>query len=72
VACHATDPLVLAKVLTDFVKDNPQLQLIAGVVDAREVVSGEGIKALATLPGCRSCGRSSSGSCRRRRRRCCA
>ena len=51
VACHGSDPVALAKVLAEFAKENPQLQLIAGVVDAREVVNAEGIKALAVLPG---------------------
>ena len=51
VVAHQTDPVGLAKVLIDFAKDNPQLQLLAGVVDGREVVDAEGIKTLATLPG---------------------
>jgi large subunit ribosomal protein L10 len=51
VACHETDPIALAKVLSDFAKDNPQLRLVAAVVDAREVVGADGIKTLATLPG---------------------
>lgn len=48
---HRTDPIVLAKVLSDFAKDHPQLQLLAGVVDAKDVLRAEGIKTLATLPG---------------------
>lgn len=51
VACHGSDPIALAKVLTDFVKDNPQLQLVAAVVESREVVNAAGIKTLAALPG---------------------
>lgn len=51
VACHATDPVALAKVLAEFAKENPQLQLVAAVVDAKSVVGADGIKALATLPG---------------------
>ena len=51
VVSHRTDPVVLAKVLTDFAKDNPQLELITAVVDGRDVVPAEGIKTLATLPG---------------------
>ncbi|HEX4823854.1 MAG TPA: 50S ribosomal protein L10 [Candidatus Polarisedimenticolaceae bacterium] len=50
-AGHATDPVGLAKVLSDFAKDNPQLKLVACVVDAREVYGADGIKQLATLPG---------------------
>lgn len=50
-AYHASDPVAIAKVLTEFVRDNPQLRLVAGVVDAREVVEAEGIKFLAALPG---------------------
>lgn len=50
VACHPSDPIAVAKVLSEFAKENPQLQLVAAVVDARDVVAAEGIKALATLP----------------------
>ncbi len=50
-AAHRTDPIALAKVLSEFTKDNPQLALVAGVVDGREVLDAEGIKTLATLPG---------------------
>jgi len=50
-AAHASDPVALAKVLADFNKDNPQLRLVAGVVDGRDVVDGEGIKVLSKLPG---------------------
>jgi large subunit ribosomal protein L10 len=50
-AGHPSDPVGLAKVLSDFAKDNPQLKLVACVVDAREVYGTDGIKQLATLPG---------------------
>ncbi len=50
-AFHSADPVILAKVLTEFTRDNPQLRLVAGVVDGRDVVNAEGIKTLATLPG---------------------
>jgi large subunit ribosomal protein L10 len=50
-AAHPTDPVVLAKVVTEFAKDNPQLRLLACVVDAKEVYGPEGIKQLSTLPG---------------------
>lgn len=50
-ALHESDPVGLAKVLTDFVKENPQLRLVAAVVGGKEVVEGEQIKALAALPG---------------------
>jgi large subunit ribosomal protein L10 len=48
---HRTDAVVLAKVLTDFAKEHPQLELIAGVVDGKDVVTTEGLKTLASLPG---------------------
>ncbi len=50
-AAHPTDPVALAKVVTEFAKDNPQLKLLACVVDAKEVYGPEGIKQLSTLPG---------------------
>ena len=48
---HKSDPVILAKVLSEFAKDNPQLELISAVVDGKDVVAGPGIKTLATLPG---------------------
>jgi large subunit ribosomal protein L10 len=50
-ATHESDPVALAKTLADFAKDNPQLQLLAGVVDARELIDSEGVKQLAKMPG---------------------
>jgi large subunit ribosomal protein L10 len=50
-AAHATDPVALAKVVSEFAKDNPQLKLVACVVDAATVYGADGIKQLATLPG---------------------
>ena len=48
---HPSDPVGLAKVLVEFAKDNPQLELLAAVVDGREVVEGRGVTTLAALPG---------------------
>jgi len=50
-ATHATDPIGLAKVLDNFAKDNPQLTLVAGVVDASQLLSADEVRQLATLPG---------------------
>ena len=50
-AAHPTDPVALAKVVTDFAKDNPQFKLLACVVDGKDVYGAEGIKQLSTLPG---------------------
>ena len=50
-AAHATDPVALAKVVSEFAKDHPQFRLVACVVDAKDVYGAEGIKQLATLPG---------------------
>lgn len=51
VALHAEDPVALAKALSDFAKDNPQLELLAGIVDARDEIDADGVKQLASLPG---------------------
>jgi large subunit ribosomal protein L10 len=51
VAVHPSDPVALAKAVTAFIKDNPQVELVGGLVDAREVLDAAGIKQLATLPG---------------------
>jgi large subunit ribosomal protein L10 len=50
-AGHPTDPVGLAKVVSEFAKDHPQLKLVACVVDAKDVYEADGIKQLATLPG---------------------
>ncbi len=51
VAAHESDPVGLAKVLTEFAKDNPQLDLLSGVIDAQQVVDAAGVKQLSSLPG---------------------
>jgi large subunit ribosomal protein L10 len=49
-ASHGSDPVLLAKTIADFAKDNPQIELMAGLVDAREVVDAVGVRQLATMP----------------------
>ncbi len=49
-ATHADDPVALAKVLAGFAKENPQIEILAGLVDGREDVDQAGMKQLATLP----------------------
>lgn len=51
IAMHESDPVALAKVLKGFVKEHPQLELVGGLVDARDVVDAKGVEHLATLPG---------------------
>ncbi len=51
VATHESDPVVLAKVMSEFGKKNPELKLLAGVVDGKELLDEAGVKQLATLPG---------------------
>jgi large subunit ribosomal protein L10 len=51
VALHVSDPVALAKTLAEFSKENPQLEMLAGIVDARDVLDVQGIKQLASLPG---------------------
>jgi large subunit ribosomal protein L10 len=50
-AFHGSDAVALAKTLSEFAKSNPQLELLAGVVDAATVLDVEGVKRLALLPG---------------------
>jgi large subunit ribosomal protein L10 len=50
-AAHASDPVILAKVVSEFAKENPQLRLVACVVDAKDVYGADAIKQLASLPG---------------------
>ena len=50
-AAHATDPVALAKALSGFAKDHPELELLAGLIDAKEQVDASGLERLASLPG---------------------
>ena len=51
-AGHPTDPVAIAKVAAEFAKENPQLRLVAAVVDAKELIDGEAaVKTLSTMPG---------------------
>jgi large subunit ribosomal protein L10 len=50
-ATHASDPVVLAKTLNTFAKENPELELVAGVVDAKDLLDVAQVKVLASLPG---------------------
>jgi len=40
----------MAKVLVDFAKDHPQLEIKAGLVDRSDVVDGEAAKAISKMP----------------------
>lgn len=51
VAYTDADPVVLAKTLVDFAKDNPKLVVKAGLVSGSQVLDPEGVKALSTMPG---------------------
>jgi large subunit ribosomal protein L10 len=50
IATHADDPVALAKAIAGFAKENPQIEMLAALVDSREVVDKDGVKQLATLP----------------------
>ncbi len=43
------DPVIMAKVLIQFAKDNPKLEIKGGVLQGK-FISGEDVKSLATLP----------------------
>ena len=51
VAAHETDPVALAKAVAGFAKENPELELIAAVIDAKEAIDADGVKQLSRLPG---------------------
>ena len=50
VAYTGQDPVALAKLLIDFIKDNPQVKLKGGLVAGSQVLDAEGVKALSTMP----------------------
>ena len=51
VATHESDPVSLAKALAEFSKQNPQLELLAGMIDGKDLLDKNGVKQLASLPG---------------------
>jgi len=51
VALHPSDPVALAKVLTGFAKEHPQIELLAGVIDAAQPLAAAEVTRLAELPG---------------------
>ena len=50
IAYTAQDPVVLAKTLVDFMKDNPQISLKAGLVAGSQLLDANGVKALSSMP----------------------
>jgi large subunit ribosomal protein L10 len=51
IAYTGDDPVALAKVLVDFVKENPALSVKGGIVSGSQLLDAEGVKALSTMPG---------------------
>ena len=50
ITANSEDPVAMAKVLIDFAKDNPQLEIKIGVVDGQVLQEAE-IKELSKMPG---------------------
>ena len=50
VAYTGSDPVALAKVLVDFIKENPQLSVKGGLVSGSQMLTADGVKALSTMP----------------------
>ena len=50
VAYTGQDPVVLAKLLMDLIKENPQIKVKGGLVAGSQVLDAEGVKALSTMP----------------------
>jgi large subunit ribosomal protein L10 len=50
IAYTGQDPVVLAKTLVDFIKDNPELSLKGGLVAGSQVLDAAGVKALSSMP----------------------
>lgn len=49
IASNTEDPVAMAKVLTDFAKDNPKLEIKVGVIDG-QVLQEDQIKELSKMP----------------------
>jgi large subunit ribosomal protein L10 len=50
VAYTGSDPVALAKVLVDFVKEHPALVVKAAVVSGSQTLDAEGVKRLSAMP----------------------
>jgi large subunit ribosomal protein L10 len=50
IAYTGSDPVVLAKTLVDFAKDNPSLVLKGGLVAGSQRLDADGVKALSAMP----------------------
>jgi large subunit ribosomal protein L10 len=50
IAYTGQDPVALAKTLVDFMKDNPQISLKAGLVAGSQLLDANGVKALSSMP----------------------
>jgi large subunit ribosomal protein L10 len=50
VAYNDNDPVVLAKVLADFAKDNPALVVRSGIIGGKDVLDAAGVEQLSKLP----------------------
>jgi large subunit ribosomal protein L10 len=50
IAYTGQDPVALAKTLVDFIKDNPQISLKAGLVAGSQLLDANGVKALSSMP----------------------
>jgi large subunit ribosomal protein L10 len=51
VATHGADPVGLAKAIAGFLKENPQISVKAGLVDAKDQIDSEGVVQLSKMPG---------------------
>ena len=51
VATHESDPVALAKALSEFAKVNPQIEVLAGLLDHTVVLDAKAVKQLGSLPG---------------------
>jgi len=51
VAYNDNDPVTLAKVLAEFAKDHPALDVRAGIIEGKSILDKGGAAALAKLPG---------------------
>ncbi len=49
-ASHDSDPVSLARALSGFAKKNPEIELLGGLIDSRDLLDAAQIEHLASLP----------------------
>lgn len=51
VLTHESDPVGLAKALSGYIKENPQIEVKLGLIDSKQLLDADGVTQLSKMPG---------------------